>query len=86
MSDRLYLNAYVRVCNEDPACGFLRQRGKSSVAHVVREITNAFKTALQRLCSARDIPWIEFTKGKTRQAGRDLCQQFTADEGVVLVG
>ncbi len=51
------------------------------------EITNAFKTALQGFCSARGIPWIEFTKGQDKdKLVETYRQQFTADEGVVLVG
>ena len=87
--DRLYLNAYVPGLQRgDGVAAFLRQRG-----HIVPspalfvEITTAFKTALQAFCMAQGIPWIEFAKGARKD---DIVeryrQQFTATEGVVLVG
>src|SRR5665811_215185 len=51
------------------------------------QITNIFKSALQQYCSTRTIPWIEFTKGQDKdKLVETYRQQFTADEGVVLVG
>jgi len=87
--DRLYLNAYVPGLQRGPGVvAFLRQRGQVIASPMLfGEITNAFKTALQGFCSARGIPWIEFTKGQDKdKLVETYRQQFTADEGVVLVG
>ena len=64
--DRLYLNAYVPGLQRGPGVvAFLRQRGQIIASPTLfGEITNAFKIALQGFCSARGIPWIEFTKGR----------------------
>src|SRR5712692_10431702 len=78
-----------RVCNEDPAWWLsCAQRGQVIASPTLfGEITNAFKTALQGFCSARGIPWIEFTKGQDKdKLVESYRQQFAADEGVVLVG
>src|SRR5947208_2781341 len=85
--DRLYLNAYVPGLQGAPGVvDFLRQRGQVIASPTLfGEITNAFKTALQGFCSARDIPWIEFTKGQDKLV-ETYRRQFTADEGVLLVG
>jgi hypothetical protein len=87
--DRLYLNAYVPGLQRgDGVAAFLRQRG-----HIVpspalfAEITAAFKTALEAFCTAQGIPWIEFAKGERKDdVVERYRQQFTAPEGVVLVG
>jgi hypothetical protein len=67
---------------------FLRQRGQVIASPALfGEITTAFKTALQAFCTARGIPWIEFTKGQDKdKLVESYRQQFAADEGVVLVG
>ena len=87
--DRLYLNAYVPGLQRGPGVvAFLRQRGQVIASPTLfGEITDTFKTALHGFCSARGIPWIEFTKGqdKDKLVG-SYRQQFAADEGVVLVG
>jgi hypothetical protein len=87
--DRLYLNAYVPGLQRgDGVVAFLRQRGQAIASPALfGEITNTFKTTLQAFCSARSIPWIEFTKGQDKdKLVEGYRQQFTADEGVVLVG
>jgi hypothetical protein len=87
--DRLYLNAYVPGLQRGPGVvAFLRQRGQVIASPALfGEITNIFKAALGQYCSTRKIPWIEFTKGQAKdQLVETYRQQFTADEGVVLVG
>ena len=87
--DRLYLNAYVPGLQRgDGVAAFLRQRG-----HIVPspalfvEITATVKAALHAFCAAQGIPWIEFAKGKRKDDVVERSrQQFTAAEGVVLVG
>jgi hypothetical protein len=87
--DRLYLNAYVPGLQRGPGVvAFLRQRGQVIASPALfGEITNIFKAALGQYCSTRKIPWIEFTKGQDKdKLVETYRQQFTADEGVVLVG
>src|SRR5258708_33270870 len=87
--DRLYLNAYVPGLQRGPGVvAFLRQRGQVIASPTLfGEITNAFKTALQRFCSARGVPWIEVTKGQDKDKLVETYRpQFAADEGAVLVG
>jgi hypothetical protein len=87
--DRLYLNAYVPSLQRgDGVAAFLRQRG-----HIVPspalfvEITATFNAALQAFCTAQGIPWIEFAKGERKDdVVERYRQEFTAAEGVVLVG
>jgi hypothetical protein len=66
--DRLYLNACVPSLQRgDGVVAFLRQRGQVIASPALfGEITTAFKTALQAFCTARGIPWIEFTKGQDK--------------------
>src|SRR5258708_9377719 len=87
--DRLYLNAYVPGLQRGlGVVAFLRQRGQVIASPTLfGEITNAFKTALQRFCSVRGVPRIEFTKGQDKdKLVETYRRQFAADEGVVLVG
>jgi len=87
--DRLYLNAYVPGLQRGPGVvAFLRQRGQRIASPTLfGEITDAFKSALQRFCSAQGIPWIEFAKGQDKdKLVEPYRRQFAADEGVVLVG
>lgn len=88
--DRLYLNGYVpRLQSEGGVVGFLLHARKQTIPSpaVFGQITDTFKTRLRAYCQARNIPWIEFTKGERKD---DVVQRyrerFPAASGVVLVG
>jgi hypothetical protein len=78
-----------RVCNEDPAWWLsCASADKSSRRRRCSErLPTPSRQPCRGLCSTRAIPWIEFTKGQDKdKLVETYRQQFTADEGVVLVG
>lgn len=87
--DRVYLNAYVpRLQSAGGVIGFLRRRGQPIPSPALfGQITRAFKEGLRAWCRERDIPWLEFKKGRRKDDVVEPYRRcFNNRTGVVLVG
>lgn len=88
--DRMYLNVYVpQLQHAGGLLGFVQRHLGFPVASTapLAKISDRFTREVHRFAAARQVPWVDFTKGQRKDdVMAEQLTRFTAAEGVVFIG
>ena len=88
--DRMYCNVYVpQLQHVNGVVGFFRgHRGEPFASSALMDpVSKAFVAAIHRFCRDRNVPMVDFAKGRRKDdVAHEYLARFTEEEGVLFVG